>query len=89
MRHYEFCVDLMDGDDDDVTGGKFGAVSCAACTKVNFSTSISLFLNLGQPTKPTSILCRIIPVLTSAVHTARLSLRILPIQRWRSVELKR
>ena len=41
MRHYEFCVDLMDGDDDDVTGGKFGAVSCAACTKVNFSTSLS------------------------------------------------
>jgi len=28
MRHYEFCVDQMDGID-----GRLGAVSCAACTK--------------------------------------------------------
>ena len=54
MRHYEFCVDLMDdhdndGDDDDAdsTDARFGAVSCAACTEVNFSTSIFLFINLS------------------------------------------
>ena len=47
MRHYEFCVDLMDddddeddGDDDNGTAGRFGAVSCDACTKVKFSTFI-------------------------------------------------
>ena len=40
MRHYEFCVDLMDDDEDEDTDGRFGVVSCAACTKVNFSTSI-------------------------------------------------
>ena len=43
MKHYEFCVDLIDGDDDgdDDTYERFGAVSCAACTEVNFSTFIS------------------------------------------------
>jgi len=35
MKHYEFCVDLIDSDDDDDDGTdeRFGAVSCAACTE--------------------------------------------------------
>ena len=54
MRHYEFCVDLMDDDDGadaDSSDARFGAVSCAACTEVNFSTSIFLFPNLSHPIK--------------------------------------
>merc|ERR1719237_923981 len=36
MRHYEFCVDLIDNDDGadaESTDTQFGAVSCAACTE--------------------------------------------------------
>ena len=62
MRHYEFCVDLMDDnvdddDDADSTDARFGAVSCAACTEVNFSTSIFLFINLSQPIKQSRFQC--------------------------------
>ena len=64
MRHYEFCVDHD-------TDGRFGAVSCDACTKVKF--------HLSPSTKLTSICtCRIIPVSTSAVRMELLSLRVQP-----------